>query len=42
MDTFKMIKYNPICKVFKEVFLIVRISHSTVITHFGQGKKTIL
>ena len=28
---FKKTEYNPICMVFAEVFLIVRIPHSTVL-----------
>ena len=31
MGTFKKIEYNPICKVFTEVFLIARIPHFTVL-----------
>ena len=31
MDTFKKTEYNPICKVFTEVFLIARIPHSTIL-----------
>ena len=31
MGTFKKIEYNPICKVFAEVFLITRIPHFTVL-----------
>ena len=31
MGTFKKTEYNPICMVFTEVFLIVRIPHSTVL-----------
>ena len=41
MDTFKVTEYNSIYKVFT-VFLIVRIPHSTIIIHFGQGEKAIL
>ena len=29
MGKFKKTEYNPICKVFTEVFLIARIPHST-------------
>ena len=42
MDTFKMTEYNRICKVFTDVFLIVRIPHSTVIINLGQREKAIL
>ena len=31
MGMFKKTEYNPICMVFAEVFLIVRIPHSTVL-----------
>ena len=31
MGTFKKTEYNPIRTVFREVFLIVRIPHSTVL-----------
>ena len=31
MGTFTKIEYNPICKVFAEVFLIARIPHFTVL-----------
>ena len=31
MGTFKKIEYNPISKVFAEVFLITRIPHFTVL-----------
>ena len=31
MDTFKKTEYNPISKVFTEVFLIARIPHSTIL-----------
>ena len=42
MATFKMTEYNPVCKVFTEVFLIARIAHSTVLIHFGPREKAIL
>ena len=42
MATFKMTEYNPVCKVFTEVFLIARIPHSTVLIHFGPREKAIL
>ena len=31
MGKFKKTEYNPICKVFTQVFLIARIPHSTVL-----------
>ena len=42
MGTFKKTEYSPICKVFTEVFLIVRIPHSTVLIHFGLREKAVL
>ena len=35
MDTFEKTEYNPICKVFTQVFLMARIPHYTVI--YGCG-----
>ena len=42
MGTFKKTEYNPICKVFTEVFLIARIPHSTFLIHFCQRESAIL
>ena len=42
MGTFKKTEYNPICKVFTEVFLIARIPHFTVLIHFCQRESAIL
>ena len=42
MDIFKITEYNPICKAFKEVFLIVKIPHSTDMIYFGPREKAIL
>ena len=42
MDKFKITEYNPICKVLTEVYLIIRIPHSTVIIDFGQREKANL
>ena len=42
MDTFKKTEYNPICKIFLEVFLVARIPHPTVLIHFCQREKAIL
>ena len=42
MCKFKKTGYNVIWKVFKEVFLIARIPHSTVLIYFCQREKAIL
>ena len=42
MGKFKKTEYNPICKVFAEVFLIVRVPHCTVlITEAGAQRCSV-
>ena len=42
MGKFKKIEYSPICKVFAEVFLIVRVPHCTVlITEAGAQRCSV-
>ena len=41
MGMFKKTEYNPICKVFTEVFLIARIPHSTILLTSRIGVVTI-
>ena len=42
MGMFKKTEYNPICKVFMEVFVIARIPHFTVLIHLEKGKGNLV
>ena len=42
MGMFKKTEYNPICKVFTEVFVIARIPHFTVPIHLEKGKGNLV